>query len=125
MMVMVKVMVLIVKCYPVRPHSLVVRVSGHTASGSYKCEVSVEKSFYTLSSSKNLTVVGNCRLVIYSTICVFGQFELFSVPPLSAPIITGGREFYSEVSPSTESQFNSPQQKSLKVQTFGQFSGNF
>jgi len=58
-----------------RPHSLVLRVSGHTASGSYKCEVSVEKSFYTLSSSKNLTVV---------------------VPPLSAPIITGGQEFYSE-----------------------------
>jgi len=58
-----------------RPHSLVLKVSGHTASGSYKCEVSVEKSFYTLSSSKNLTVV---------------------VPPLSAPIISGGREYYTE-----------------------------
>ena len=42
----------------VRPHSLVVLVSGHTASGTYRCEVSVEKSFYTLSSQKNVTVVG-------------------------------------------------------------------
>ena len=42
----------------VRPHSLVVLVSGHTASGTYRCEVSVEKSFYTLSSKKNVTVVG-------------------------------------------------------------------
>ena len=45
----------------VRPHSLVVLVSGHTASGTYRCEVSVEKSFYTLSSQKNVTVVGGSQ----------------------------------------------------------------
>jgi len=58
-----------------RPHSLVVLVSGHTASGQYRCEVSIEKSFLTMKSSKNVTVV---------------------VPPVSAPTITGGREYYNE-----------------------------
>ena len=60
---MVMMVMVIVTTDLSRPHSLVLRVSGHTASGSYKCEVSVEKSFYTLSSSKNLTVVGRCRLL--------------------------------------------------------------
>ena len=47
--------------FNVRPHSLVILVSGHTASGTYRCEVSVEKSFYTLSSEKNVTVVGGWK----------------------------------------------------------------
>lgn len=47
--------------FHLRPHSLVVLVSGHTASGTYRCEVSVEKSFYTLSSKKNVTVVGRWK----------------------------------------------------------------
>ena len=59
----------------------------------------MEKSFYTLSSSKNVTVVGSVDLVRTTYLGVFDQFEIFSVPPLSAPIITGGQEFYSEVSP--------------------------
>ena len=78
-------------------------MSGHTASGSYKCEVSVEKSFYTLSSSKNLTVVG--KVVTFAG-CAGSQLEIFSVPPLSAPIITGGQEFYSEVRQTTESSIS-------------------
>lgn len=58
-----------------RPHKLAVIVSGPRASGTYRCEVSVEKTFLTLSSARNLTVV---------------------VPPSSAPLITGGEEYYAE-----------------------------
>ena len=55
----------------------------------------MEKSFYTLSSSKNLTVVGRWFL-LSSGRDVWSMFNV-SVPPLSAPIITGGRDYYTEV----------------------------
>ena len=77
-----------------RPHSLVVLVSGHTASGTYKCEVSVEKSFYTLSNTKNVTVVGKEMPLLWSC----KVFIKLLVPPLNAPTISGGREYYNEVS---------------------------
>ena len=54
---------------PYRPHSLVILVSGHTASGTYRCEVSVEKSFYTLSSEKNVTVVGELEILSIELSC--------------------------------------------------------
>ena len=44
-----------------RPHRLAVLVSGPRASGTYRCEVSVEKTFLTLSSTRNLTVVGKSK----------------------------------------------------------------
>ena len=61
-----------------RPHSLVVLVSGHTASGQYRCEVSIEKSFLTMKSSKNVTVVGGSREM---EILKVNKFKLYSSSP--------------------------------------------
>jgi len=56
-----------------RPHKLVVKLKGPRASGVYKCEISVERTFLTRHISHNITVV---------------------VPPASSPTITGGRTHY-------------------------------
>ena len=75
-----------------RPHRLVISVSGPRASGTYRCEVSVEKTFLTLSSNRTLTVVSKSR----KQVTVMHEPSIISVPPPSAPLITGGEEYYAE-----------------------------
>lgn len=56
-----------------RPHKLVLKLKGAGASGVYRCEISVERTFLTESTDHNMTVV---------------------VPPASSPTISGGRSHY-------------------------------
>ena len=112
-----------------------------------RCEVSVEKSFYTLSNEKNVTVVGEWKCLLDQTgsqytlmSCIFEKIEIhiwmwpsshmiwhcprccvpqchhpmpqtlsckiwacltilsLVVPPPTAPIIIGGKDYYNEAS---------------------------